>query len=209
MSQTESDRAYEQIKDRIVSVQLTPGTVIREGDLSDQLSIGRTPIREALKRLEAERLVVSSPHRGMHVAEISITDLSQIYEVRLELEATSAGLATQRMQPNQKEEMRQLAEKYLEMGRDNLELLFQLDRRFHLLLAHGAHNRFLAWEIGRYYDLSLRVWNMALRYVDASDIDVAAHLGLLEFIEAGDPPGAAKAMREHIRSFHQTIKRHL
>jgi DNA-binding GntR family transcriptional regulator len=67
----------------------------------------------------------------------------------------------------------------------------------------------LEWEIGRYYDLSLRVWNMALRYVDPSDVDVAAHLGLLEYVEAGDPEAAAKAMREHIKSFHQTIKQYL
>lgn len=209
MSQTESDRAYQQIKDRIVSIQLTPGSVIREGDLSETLSIGRTPIREALKRLEAERLVVSLPHRGMHVAEISITDLSHIYEVRLELEATSAALAAQRMQSEQLLVMRQLAEKYNEMAKDNLEQLFEMDRQFHGLVAKGSRNRFLEWEIGRYYDLSLRVWNMALRYVDPSDVDVAAHLNLLKFFEDGDPPGAARAMREHIESFHLTIKKHL
>lgn len=209
MTRTESDRAYEQIKDRIVSVQLTPGTVIREGDLSEQLEIGRTPIREALKRLEAERLVVALPHRGMYVAEISITDLTEIYEVRIELEAKSASLAAERMRPGQLESMKTLAADYQATVGDNLESLFSLDRQFHVLLAQGSHNRFLEWEIGRYYDLSLRVWNMALRYVDASDIDVAAHLSLLEFVAAGDPAGAASAMREHITSFHRTIKRHL
>jgi DNA-binding GntR family transcriptional regulator len=209
MPQTESDRAYQRIKDRIVSIRLTPGSVIREGELSEELDIGRTPIREALKRLEAEKLVVALPHRGMHVAEISITDLTQIYEVRLELEAVSASLAALRMQRAQLAEMRQLAHDYEVMQHDDLESLFQVDRRFHMLVAEGTHNRFLEWEIGRYYDLSLRVWNMALRYVDPSDVDVAAHLGLLECVEAGDPKAAAKAMREHIESFHQTIKQYL
>ncbi len=153
--------------------------------------------------------MVALPHRGMHVAEISITDLTQIFEVRLELEATSAALAASRMRPDQMAEMRKLAEQNQHMPPDSLELLFELDRRFHLLLADGAHNRFLEWEIGRYYDLSLRVWNMALRYVDPSDVDVAAHLGLLEFVKAGDPEAAAKAMKEHITSFHQTIKQYL
>jgi DNA-binding GntR family transcriptional regulator len=209
MTQTESDRAYQRIKDQIVSIRLTPGSVIRESDLSEELKIGRTPIREALKRLEAERLVVALPHRGVHVAEISITDLAQIYEVRLELEAKSAALAAERMRPEQLEGMRQMAGRYRTMANDNLESLFAVDRQFHILLAQGAHNRFLEWEVTRYYDLSLRVWNMALRYVDARDVDVAAHLGLLEFIVAGDPEGAARAMREHIASFHQTIKQYL
>ncbi|MFP3853212.1 MAG: GntR family transcriptional regulator [Anaerolineales bacterium] len=209
MNKTESERAYRQIKDRILSITMSPGTAIREGALSQELQIGRTPIREALKRLEAEHLVVALPHRGMHVADISITDLTEIYEVRIELESLSAALAAERMRPDQLARMRALAEDYRAMAQADLRSLFSVDRSFHMALARGAHNRFLEWEIARYYDLSQRVWNMALRYVDAQDIDVAAHLDLLEAVEVGDPKRAEEGMRLHIESFHRTIKQWL
>ncbi len=209
MSPTDSDLAYRRLKERIVTIDMRPGSPIREADLMTELSLGRTPIREALKRLEAEDLVISTPHRGMHVAEIAITDLMQIYEVRVELEALSARLATERVQPEQLERMRALASEYEERDLTDLKRLFHLDRRFHLALADAAHNRFLKREIDRYYDLSLRIWHLALQFVRPSDVDVHAHLEMLDCIEAGDAEGAEEEMRGHIRHFHTTIKQYL
>lgn len=209
MSPTDSDQAYRRLKERIVTIQLRPGSVIREADLMSDLSLGRTPIREALKRLEAEDLVISTPHRGMHVADIAITDLMQIYEVRMDLEALSARLAAQRIQAGELHRMRELAEEYQRRDHSDMRQLFQLDRRFHLRMAEAAQNRFLRREIDRYYDLSLRIWYSALRFVSPSDVDVHAHLYMLDCIEGGDAIGAEEGMRNHIRHFHKTIKKYL
>lgn len=192
-----------------MSIELQPGAVIREAELMSSLELGRTPIREALKRLEAEDLVISTPHRGMHVAGIAITDLMQIFEVRLDLEALSARLAAQRIQPVELERMKALAREYQQQDQADLKGLFELDRRFHLLMAEAAHNRFLKREIGRYYDLSLRIWYMAFRFVRPSDVDVHAHISMLDCIEGGDIQGAEEGMRGHLRHFHTTIKEYL
>jgi DNA-binding GntR family transcriptional regulator len=209
MSPTDSDEAYRRLKERIVTVEMQPGSVIREADLMSDLKLGRTPIREALKRLETEDLVVSAPHRGTHVAEISITDLTQMYEVRAELEGLSARLAARRVQPHQLDGMRTLVAEYQARDWDELDQLFDLDRRFHMALAAAANNRFLSREIDRYYNLSLRIWYLALRSVQAEDIDVQAHLEMSNRVAAGDDAGAEAAMRKHLSHFHSTIKHYL
>ena len=84
MASTSADRAYQLIRDKIVTLDMQPGSVIQEAEMMTQLGLGRTPIREALKRLETEKLVEVTPRRGMFVAEIAITDLPQICEVRVE-----------------------------------------------------------------------------------------------------------------------------
>ena len=79
---TDTQRAYERIKERIITTQMPPGAVIQEAVLMTELGLGRTPIREALKILEAEKLVVVSSRRGMFVSGVSISDLAEIQEIR-------------------------------------------------------------------------------------------------------------------------------
>jgi len=98
---TDADKAYKQIKEKIVTIEMKPGAVIREVELMADLKLGRTPIREALKRLQSENLVIATPRRGMFVSDVAITDLTQIYEIRVELEALCARLAAERINPKQ------------------------------------------------------------------------------------------------------------
>ena len=83
MHLTDAGKAYLQIKEKIITVEMLPGSVIQESKLMEELSLGRTPIREALKQLQSENLVVVAPRRGMFVADVAITDLQQVYEVRV------------------------------------------------------------------------------------------------------------------------------
>jgi DNA-binding GntR family transcriptional regulator len=209
MPATDSDQAYRMLKDRIVTIAMRPGTPIREADLMADLNLGRTPIREALKRLEAEDLVISMPHRGTQVADISLTDLTQIFEVRAEMEGLSARLAAKRIQSGELQQLVDLADQYQDRDHDDLSQLFALDREFHMSLARASRNRFLLREIERYYDLSLRIWHLAMDYVQASDVDVEAHLATLECIQSRDPEGAERAMRNHIQQFHASIRKYL
>lgn len=206
---TDADRAYEQIKHRIVTIEMAPGSVINEADLMDSLSLGRTPIREALKRLQAENLVTVKPRRGMFVAGITITDLTQVYEVRVEVESLCARLAAERITVAQLAYMKGLIEQYRTGDMENIQWLFSIDRQFHCGLAEGAHNKFLINEVDHFYNLSLRIWYMALTYVKPEDIDVSAHVDLVTAVEARDPEAADRIMREHIRHFQSTIKRYL
>ena len=97
MTEVISERAYEQLRDRIVTLRLAPGTVLREDELMRELEIGRTPLREAVKRLALENLVAVQPRIGTYVTSVDAADIVHISEVRAELEAQAAELAARRM----------------------------------------------------------------------------------------------------------------
>lgn len=209
MKPTDAERAYSQIKKRIVTTVMSPGSVISEAQLMDDLELGRTPIREAIKQLQAENLVTVTPRRGMFVADITVTDLSQIFEVRVKIESLAAQLATERITPDQLVELRHFAQEYQLASLNDKAALIQLDEAFHSLLGKAAHNKFLEKDLRHYYNLSLRIWYLAINFAQPQDIDVIAHIEILEAIEADDAERAALRMEKHIRDFHQTIKQYL
>src|SRR3954452_5367181 len=94
-----AERAYVDLRDRIVTLHLPPGTVLREDELMQELGIGRTPLREAVKRLALEKLVEVQPRRGSFVTAIEAADIQNITEVRAELEGYAAELAALRLDP--------------------------------------------------------------------------------------------------------------
>jgi len=206
MVSTSADRAYQLIKDKIITLDMQPGSVIQESQMMTELGLGRTPIREALKRLETEMLVEVTPRRGMFVAEIAITDLPQICEVRVELEGLCAALAAQRISPEELEEFRRLADRHLNAGHGDLHELLARDHAFHQLLACASRNRFVRDEIERYYNLSLRIWHLVINRVRPEDADVDAHVEILKAIEAGDSEQAKRRMRRHIELFDRAIR---
>ena len=209
MNLTDADRAYLQIKEKIITVQMPPGSVIQEAKLIKELGLGRTPIREALKQLQSENLVVVAPRRGMFVSDVAISDLQQIYEVRVELESLCARLAAQRITPEQLSELKSLMAKCRGSDRGDKELVLSLDRHFHQLMAEAAGNRFLRSEVEKFYNLSLRVWYLAINSIQSQDVDVDAHFEIAHAIETRDCDRSERRMREHFRHFHNTIKLYL
>ena len=209
MSQTNAEQAYQEIKKKIIKTDLAPGAVINESELMDELGFGRTPTREALKRLQSDDLVVVKPRRGIFVAELAITDLSQIFEVRVELEALAVRLACQRISQTELERLENLADQYVEADTSVKEEMINLDGEFHALLREATHNRFLISNLEYYYNLSLRIWYLALPRAAAEEIDVKAHCDIYEAIAAGNEELAVKRITKHIRDFHKTIKNYL
>jgi len=109
-ARSQSEAAYLRIRERIVSLDMPPGSVVNEGRLRLELRIGRTPIREALQRLARENLVRSIPHRGTFVTDVNITDLARITEVRVVLEGHAARLASERLSGADREALSMLVE---------------------------------------------------------------------------------------------------
>jgi len=206
---TDTEKAYHQIKNKIIKTVLMPGSVIKESDLMSELSIGRTPVREALKQLQIEKLVIAKPRRGMFVADISITDLLQLFEIRVELESLAARLATKRITPEELSNLRKLAEDYTQIDLQDKHSLIELDGNFHSSIAQASHNKFLHHDIVHYYGLSTRIWYLAIDLTAPEDIDVCAHLDIIKAIEAGDADQAAEYVTKHIKDFHKTIKNYL
>src|SRR6266576_7028565 len=130
-ARSQSELAYLRNSERIVSLDMPPGSVVNEGRLREELGIGRTPIREALQRLARENLVRSIPHRGTFVTDVNITDLARITEVRVLLEGHAARLAAEKLSATDREAIAQLVE-ILEEGPslDQRELM-RLDQRIH------------------------------------------------------------------------------
>ena len=209
MNQTNAEQAYQEIKKRIIKTDLAPGAVINESELMDELGFGRTPIREALKRLQSDDLVVVKPRRGIFVAELAITDLSQIFEVRVVLEALAVRLACQRISQTELKRLENLADQYAEADTSAKEEMIDLDGKFHTVLREATHNRFLISNLEYYYNLSLRIWYLALPQAAAEEIDVKAHCEIYEAISSGDEKLAVERITKHIRDFHKTIKNYL
>lgn len=209
MRQTDAELAYQEIKKRIIRTELTPGDVINENKLMDDLGFGRTPVREALKRLQSDDLVVVKPRRGIFAAELAITDLSQIFEVRIELESLAVKLACQRITDDQLKRLEHLADLYKNPTGISKEEMIDLDGKFHALIREAANNRFLLSKLEYFYNLSLRIWYLALPQAAVEEIDVKAHCDIYMAIAAGDEDRATKRIAKHIRDFHNTIKNYL
>src|SRR5579859_2313319 len=109
-----ADRAYDELRDRIVTLQIAPGAPIDEDLIGQELEMGRTPVREAIKRLSLENLVTVFPRRGTFASEINITDLAHISDVRGVLEGHAAHRAAQRITEAQRAELHELL---VELGR--------------------------------------------------------------------------------------------
>jgi len=206
---TDADRAYVLILDKIIRAEMEPGSLIQEPVLMDSLGLGRTPIREALKRLQVEHFVTVSPRRGMFVTPIAIRDINHIYEVRMELEALVIRLAAERATPEQVYQLEVLVdEENLERLQTPYEIM-DLDRKFHFLSYEASQNQFLQADLKRYYFMSQRIWYYGLSTMKPIEIGIQEHVEIVAAIRAGNPQMAEDAIRKHISNFQKNIKEHL
>lgn len=215
--------AYRAIRLRIVQLELAPASLIDERKLAEEMQLGLTPVRHALRRLALEQLVEILPRRGTRVADLNPADLGRLFEMRLELEALAAQLAAQRITPTQAAALadyaRQTRAAQLEVqleaqqsARPQLDdaaraafntRLITLDHSMHELLSQAAHNRYLHDTLDWLYSHVLRLWNTGLARVTALDRAMEEHCLVADAVLAGDAPRAAALMRAHVQHFQQ------
>src|SRR3954470_11746361 len=136
-----ADRAYTALRDQIVTLAIAPGAPINEDALGRALEMGRTPVREAIKRLALENLVSVFPRRGTFASEINITDLAHISDVRVQLEGHAAYRAAQRVTPVQREQLDALIADIDERsGSSDAADLMRLDAEVHRFIYSCASN---------------------------------------------------------------------
>ena len=192
-----SDQAYEGLEEMIVTLRLEPGAVLSETELSEQLGIGRTPIREALQRLAREGLVLILPRKGILVSEINPGKQLLLLEVRRELERLLARSGAQRATDEERERFTEIADGMERAERENDDLGFmRLDDALNKLIATAAHNEYANRAIDLTHGLSRRFWYV--HYKEAADLPVAArlHAKLARAIAGGDSAAAATASDE-------------
>ena len=208
-TRSQSEEAYLRIRERIVSLDMPPGSVVNEGRLREDLKIGRTPIREALQRLAWENLVRSIPHRGTFVTDVNITDLARITEVRVVLEGHAARLAAERLSGADRESLSMLVEVLKEGPSLNQRELMRLDQQIHRQIYRAARNAFLEATLEQYFNLSLRLWYLVLDREVGLREAIKEHVELLQAILSGDAERAEESMHRHVTGFEQEIRKHL
>jgi DNA-binding GntR family transcriptional regulator len=202
-----ADRAYEELRDRIVTLEIPPGAPIDEVMLGEELEMGRTPVREAIKRLALENLVTVFPRRGTFASEINITDLADVADVRAQLEGHAAFRAAQRINDAQREELDDLLDELKHSrGSDDLETLMALDARVHRFIYRCTGNPYLEQTLDRYFNLSLRIWHLVLDRLPHLFARVHEHAELLRAIDAGDAKRARRIVSEHVTTFEREIR---
>lgn len=187
--------AYRLIEEMIVTLQLEPGSAVSEGELCAALSIGRTPVREALQRLAREHLIKIIPNRGVIVSPIDVGEQLKVLELRRETERLTVRLAALRATPTQRARLESMAEEMLEAAEDGDEIgFFRLDNEFNQLMARSTQNCFVGSAINLTHALSRRFWFLH-RIVDMPFV-ARLHADIARAAAAGDAPAAMRCCDE-------------
>ena len=203
----DTQRAYELIREQITTLDLPPGAAINEQQLAQDLDMGLVPVREALKLLAHESLVLITPRHGLYVADVNIPDLEQLSEMRLAMEGLSARLAAQRATADDLVVLEALRQEQASTPTADSRRLLDVDHRFHQAVAQAANNKYLADSLERLFGLSQRLWYLALPHLEFLSTNVERHLDLVEAIRTGDSDGAERIMRRHVEEFYAQVRR--
>ncbi len=200
-----SEQAYQQLRQLIITLELAPGDVLRETELSERLDVGRTPLREALQRLAREHFVQVIPRRGMLVGGLDVAELSTLLETRFVMEPYAARLAAARGSAEHWDEMESTLQASEIANLEPHEML-GVDRRCHEIMWEAADNRFMLDSLDMLYAQSDRLWHLYLADVSNMDHAVEEHIEILDALRAGDGAAAASLVERHVQSFDQRIR---
>jgi DNA-binding GntR family transcriptional regulator len=203
-----ADKAYLAIRDQLIMLDIRPGDPIDDDELARSLGMGRTPVREALKRLEGDRLVVSFPRRGTFATGMDIADLAHISEIRVQLEPLAARRAAERAPGATRAELDDLASRIedLDVAHNDRTELMRWDLRVHRAIYQAANNPHLVDVLVRYVNLATRIHCMFLDRLSTVDMHVREHVELLRAIAAADADRADDLAREHVLGFERAIR---
>ena len=194
-----SDRAYAELRRRILENTMPVGAQYMEQELAELLDMSRTPIREALIRLANEGLVEVRPRHGMRVKAISLRDMEEIYAVLTGLESTAAGLAAaMALAADEIDRLgRAVADMDAALAGDHLEAWAEADAHFHRLLVDFSGNARLAALVGTFMDQSHRVRMLTLRLRPRPEASNEDHRAVVDAIARGDADTARSIHRRH------------
>jgi DNA-binding GntR family transcriptional regulator len=200
-----SDRAYAALRDRLITLAIPPGAAVDEDALSRELGMGRTPVREAIRRLALEGLIVVYPRRGTFASGVNITSLSDITDVRAQLEPHAAERAARLADASDREEAAGLLAQ-LDEGPRSQRSLIELDARIHRFVHRCSRNPYLARDLDRYLNMSVRIWHMTFDRLPPMQDPVGEHRALLQAIETGDAATARTVALEHVLAFERQMR---
>lgn len=202
--------AYRTLRDQLVLLDIQPGDPIVESRLAPELGVGRTPLREALKRLESDHLVVTFARRGTFAANVDLTELSDISEMRHALVPLAARNAAQHRGGTVREHLMEARNSLAALpgsGRANTrrELLTH-DLRIHRLINAASGNAYLEETLARLDDLVTRMWCLVLERLPPMAEHVEEHDGIIGAILEGRSERAESLALSHVRHFDHVVR---
>lgn len=199
MKQYLSEKVYNKIKELIIERKIKPGEYISEEYLQSILKTSRTPIREALRILQGDRLITIIPKKGAYLNKFSIKEIQNIYQIRIALEGLATRLATKKIQ---KEDLMRIKSELLDLyNRKDIqyEEVYKHSIEFHQLIVDNSDNELLIEFINK-IKVQIAIVLPIISVVSSSNKEIIEeHLRIIEAIEKGDPSEAEKQVREHIQ----------
>jgi DNA-binding GntR family transcriptional regulator len=206
-AESTADRAYEIIRERLVMLDIRPGEPINDDRLAAELGLGRTPVREAVKRLERDRLVVAYARRGTFATAVDLTDLADISEIRKQLEPTAAARAARTASAESRGRLGVLVRDIaaIDDSLDPREVL-RRDVYVHREIYRASGNPHLEQILITLDGHATRIWCLFLDRLPDVASHVREHAALLEAIIAGDETAAADLTLAHVTGFEMAIR---
>lgn len=203
-----ADKAYYELKNRIIYLDLKPGTQLTEVDLSNELNISRTPIREALKQLSVEGFIEWTENKGNVVSPLTVENFMEIYQIRDVLENLSVKLATLNWEKDSDiDGLKTLLKKQLEMAKAkeiDARAFLIIDKNFHLKLLELSGNQLLINEMKKINDLYYR-YNHFSVFRSRALLTTQEHIDIVDAIEQRDSRLAQSIMKGHLQVIRESI----
>ncbi len=196
----------ESLRDAIRRGILRPGERLMEITLAEELGVSRTPVREAIRKLDQEGYVVMMPRRGTYVANMSIRDVNEIFEIRTALESLSCGLAAERVTSEELERLQKLLVMiggFMKNG--NIDKVVATDIEFHDMLYQATRNERLVGVIHNLREQLTRFRTLSMSYPGRLEATLEEHRTMVEAIAQGDVKAAKRAAERHMEHSEQTL----
>ena len=206
-SESLSARAYRILLDRLIMLDIQPGEPIMEKQLAEEMGVGRTPLREALKRLEADHLVVTYPRRGTFASQVDVTELAHVSEVRQALEPLAARRAAEARGGEWREQLLDVLDdiKELDPNKSQRDLL-AYDLSVHRLVYSVTQNEHLSETLIRLDNIATRIWAALSDRLPSLHEHIVEHTHLIKQIVAGDADAAEKTAEQHVKNFYSMVR---
>mgnify|MGYP000954294396 CR=1 FL=1 len=197
---------FNTLRDAIIVGELKPGERLMEVQLAEKMGVSRTPVREAIRKLELEGLVNMVPRKGAHVADLSVKDIMDVLEVRASLDGLATFLAAQRITEDELKELKRVQEQFTNyVGKDNLQGSIKKDVEFHDIIYRSSRNEKLIQIANNLREQVQRFRVIYLKDYSSTKELIKEHADIYEAILARDPETAQKVAQRHIKNQEETI----
>jgi DNA-binding GntR family transcriptional regulator len=201
-----AELAYREVKRQIIAGELPPGAAINESALAARFGVSKTPVREALQRLELEGLTRVLPRVGYVVTPISVADVQSLFELRMMLEPPATELAANRVGPDLLAELDDLARvSFAGADRTNYPQFLAINTRFHLGVVRGSGNARLTDIMSRLLAEMERILHLAVDLRDATDLVIRDHVEIVEALRDRDGARARRVAERHLAASRQRV----